>query len=88
MYCTEIDNEPQSYVMTDIMQQLHYETWREVESIYHSLKGIPDEHKTSLNQQKNQQVCSSPILRKFSVPLPKAKGYFYWSDEYHEPNEV
>lgn len=34
IFCHEITNEPKTKILTDIKEQLHYETWREVEEIY------------------------------------------------------
>ena len=33
IFCQEISNEPRSRVTNDIKQQLHYDTWREIEEI-------------------------------------------------------
>lgn len=34
IFCQEISNERKSHVMDNITEQLHYETWREIEKIY------------------------------------------------------
>lgn len=38
IYCQEISNRPFSHVINDIKDHLHYNTWREIEEIYHGLK--------------------------------------------------
>lgn len=37
IFIQEITNHPKSTVTTNIVEQLHYDTWREVETIYKSL---------------------------------------------------
>lgn len=38
IYCQEISNSPRSSVTDNIKEQLHYETWREIENIYNNLQ--------------------------------------------------
>lgn len=37
IYCQEITNHNKTAVSNDILQQLHYDTWRSIEEIYKSL---------------------------------------------------
>lgn len=38
MFCQEISNNSTSSVTTNIMEQLHYNTWREIEQSYRKVK--------------------------------------------------
>lgn len=38
VFCQEITIDEKSTVTTDITEQLHYNTWREVEDIYNQIK--------------------------------------------------
>lgn len=38
IFCQEFSNEPVTRVTIDIMNQLHYDVWQEIEEIYKSLK--------------------------------------------------
>lgn len=41
VYCQEVSNQPFTHATYDIIKQLHYDTWREIEKIYHDLKTAP-----------------------------------------------
>lgn len=43
IFCQEITNDAKSSVSTDILEQLHYGTWREIEKTYKRLKAAPEE---------------------------------------------
>lgn len=38
IYCQEVSNRPFTHVTYDVKDHLHYDTWREIEKIYHDLK--------------------------------------------------
>lgn len=42
IFCQEISNDPTSSVTTNIKEQLHYDTWREIEQIYKKLQIVSD----------------------------------------------
>lgn len=46
IFSQEISNHRKSQVMDDIKEQLHYETWREVERIYKISSEASDERKS------------------------------------------
>lgn len=47
IFCQEISNEPISTVTTNITEQLHYDTWREIEQIYNELPPVSNKGETS-----------------------------------------
>lgn len=47
VFCQEISNEPNTRMTTNIMDQLHYDVWHDIEKIYKSLKDVSHEPKKS-----------------------------------------
>lgn len=52
IFCQEISNEPKTRVTNDIMNQLHYNVWHDIEDIHKSLKGVSDESKKAASAKE------------------------------------
>lgn len=43
VFCQEISNDPKSSVTNNIKEQLHYDTWRDIEETYNGLRIVSEE---------------------------------------------
>lgn len=43
IFAQDITNEPKSSLVTDIMEQIHFNTWKEIDDIYAKLKNDENE---------------------------------------------
>lgn len=53
IFCQEITNADETSVTTDILNQLHYDTWNEIEKMYKRLRSVPQECQGTCNTQGN-----------------------------------